>query len=149
MNTACPVVMLVSSSAAVNTHFCCPRTHRQKAMLTLSPRQVYCEGNKPKPFGGSVSLCSSSLTFAVYFSNKVTRGRNHGGGGETQKSSGAFPPICLQLQQAASRSSQGLFFCSTVWKVRCDTIAGSDDLAFLLHLERTGIGLHTTWLSCL
>lgn len=149
MNTACPAVMLVSLSPPVNTHFCCPRTHTQKAMLTLAPPLVYCEGNKPKQFGGSVCLCSSSLTFTVHFSDKDTRGRNQGGRGGSQKSSAVFPPIRLQLRQADSRSSQGLFFCSTVWKVRCDTMAGSDDLAFLLHLERTGIGLPTTWLSCL
>lgn len=131
MNTVHCAVMLVSISPTVNTHFCCPRTHTQKAMLTLAPSLVYREGNARKQ-----CLCSSSLTCAVHFSDKVTRGRNEE---EPENPMGSFLLLI----------PRPLFFFFTVWKVRCDTMAGCDDLAFPLHLEHTDIDLPMTCLSCL
>lgn len=100
--------MLVSFSPAINTHFCCPSMHTQKAMLTLAPPQSHREGNKP--------------VWKVSF----------------QVDEAGNPGRSLRLLiggRLAFWSSQGLFFCSTMWKVRCDTIAGSDDLAYLLYSE--------------
>lgn len=142
--------MLVSSSPAINTHFCCPHTHTQKAMLTLAPLLVYREGNKPGQFGWKCLSCA--LPVWPVQSTSPMRSQKEGiqvDEAGNSKGEGVVPTARLQLWQAASWSSQGLFFCSTVWKVRCDTIAGSDDLAFLLHSERAGRDLPATWLSCL
>lgn len=106
-------------------------------------------GQRARAVAGSVCLCSSSPTCAVHILTRSLLGGikvdNSQNGAENV--AGLFFPLLSPLTDRVSLILRPLF-CTTVWKVRCDTMAGSDDLAFPPMFGMHRHNFFTTWLSC-